>query len=184
MRAPTTLIPLLLVSVLAGPACSNQAGDADSEFVTFTSEEGGFQVDLPGDPIRSARNESAGDFTLNVVHFSVDNGEEAVSVSFVDYPDRIESEDSRELLDSIAERAAMPVGEDEDSEIRTLTSKESTTAYGYDAVDFEVQIGERHLRARAVLVGARMYLMQVVRESGAGETGTFDRLTDSFELQA
>ncbi len=87
-------------------ACGGSDEPEAPAYKNFKSDEGKFSADFPGTPKRDARTETAGDIKLNLVHFSVDNGDEAVSVSFIDYPDAVSAQDPKVLLDSIAEGAA------------------------------------------------------------------------------
>lgn len=174
------LICLLAISLLLG-ACGGENEPETPEYETFTSEEGKFSAEFPGTPQREARTENAGDIELNLVHFSVDNGDEAVSVSFIDYPEAVSAQDPKVLLDSIAEGAAGAADGTVEGAESSLVSKAPTTVQGHQAIDFEVDIQERELVARAVLVGTRMYLLQVVSEPDV-DSSSYERLTSTFEL--
>lgn len=181
MKAPRKyLMCLLAVSLLLG-ACGGEEAPERPEFKTFTSEEGKFSAEFPGTPTREARTEAAGDIELNLVHYSVDNGDEAVSVSFIDYPETVSAQDPQVLLDSIAEGAASAADGTVEGAESSLVSKTPTMVEGHQAIDFEVDIQERELAARAVLVGTRMYLLQVVSEPDLDST-SYQKLTSSFKL--
>lgn len=168
----------LLISALLLGAC---VAEDEVTYNSFRSSEGRFSADFPGRPTREARTENAGDFRLNLVHFSVDNVNEAVSISFIDYPESIATQDPVALLDSIAEGATGAADGNIEGGDSELKSKDATSFKGHSAIDFEVDINDRELTARAILVGTRMYLMQVVAESGF-ESESFEKLTSSFEL--
>ena len=174
-----TLLALLTAALMLG-ACADEEPEAP-DYQTFESEEGNFSAEFPGTPRREARTENAGDVKLNLVHFSVDNGNEAVSISFIDYPEAVSTQDPKALLDGIAESAANAADGNVEGATSELISKEPTTFDGHEAIDFEVDIDERKLAARAVLVGTRMYLMQVVSEPEVDST-SYERLTSSFQL--
>lgn len=174
------LICLLAISLLLD-ACGGDDEPETPAYETFTSEEGRFSAEFPGTPKRESRTEMAGDIRLNLVHFSVDNGNEAVSVSFIDYPEAVSTQEPNVLLDSIAEGAAGAADGTIEGAESSLVSKTPTTVEGHQAIDFEVDIQERDLVARAVLVGTRMYLLQVVSEPDVDGT-SYEKLTSSFEL--
>lgn len=180
MKTPSKLLVCLLALGLFVGACGSDEPQAPA-YKTFTSDEGKFSAQFPGTPKRDARTESAGDIDLNLVHFSVDNGDEAISVSFIDYPDAVSTQDPKLLLDSIAEGAASAADGTIQGAKSTLKSKTPTTVDGHEAIDFEVEIDERDLVARAILVGARMYLLQVVSEPEVTST-SYDKLTSTFKL--
>jgi len=180
MKASSRILPCLLALSLMLAACGNDEPDAP-QYETFTSEEGRFRADFPGVPTREARTEVAGEINLNLVHYSVDNGDEAVSVSFIDYPEAVAAQDPRALLDGIAEGAANAANGSAQGTESELKSKTPTTFDGHQAIDFEVEIQNRILNARAVLVGPRMYLMQVVSEPDV-DSESYQRLTSSFTL--
>ena len=181
MKSPLKFLVCLLALALFLGACGGEEEPAAPAYKTFTSEEGKFSAEFPGTPKRDARTETAGDIQLNLVHFSVDNGDEAVSVSFIDYPEAVSAQDPKVLLDSIAEGAASAADGTVQGAASKLKSKTPTTVEGHQAIDFAVDIQERELVARAVLVGTRMYLMQVVSEPDVNSS-SYDRLTESFEL--
>lgn len=176
---PRILLALITAALMLG-ACGGQEPE-QPEYQTFTNEEANFSADFPGEPRRESRTENAGDVRLNLVHFSVDNGDEAVSVSYIDYPQAIAEQDPTALLDSIAEGAAGAADGNIEGADSELVSKTPTTFEGHQAIDFEVDIDDRELQARAILVGTRMYLMQVVREPDVDDT-SYERLIESFEL--
>lgn len=180
MRRPSILLCLLALSLFLGACGDNEEPEAPS-YKSFTSDEGKFSADFPGTPKREARTESAGDIELNLVHYSVDNGNEAVSVSFIDYPEAVAAQDPKALLNGIADGAANAADGNVEGAESELKSKTPTTFDGHEAIDFEVDIDERRLAARAVLVGTRMYLMQVVSEPDVKST-SYKRLTESFKL--
>lgn len=175
------LLCLIAASALLLGACGGEDEPEAPSYQSFTSDEGKFKADFPGEPKREARTENAGDIRLNLVHFSVDNGNEAVSVSFIDYPPAVAQQDPQALLNGIADGAANAADGNIEGASSELTSKEPTTFEGHQAIDFEVDIDDRKLSARAILVGTRMYLMQVVREPDVEET-SYERLVESFEL--
>lgn len=181
MKTPFKLLVCLLALGLFLGACGGEEEPDRPAYKTFTSDEGKFSADFPGTPKRDARTETAGDIQLNLVHFSVDNGDEAVSVSFIDYPESVSTQDPKVLLDSIAEGAATAADGTVEGAESTLESKTPTTVGDHQAIDFQVDIDERELVARAILVGTRMYLLQVVSEPGVDST-SYERLTESFEL--
>lgn len=181
MKTPFKLLIGLLALGLFLGACGGEEEPERPAYKTFTSEEGKFSAEFPGTPKRDARTETAGDIQLNLVHFSVDNGDEAVSVSFIDYPETVSAQDPKVLLDSIAEGAASAANGTVDGADSTLESKTPTTVGEHQAIDFQVDIADRELVARAILVGTRMYLLQVVSEPGVDST-SYERLTESFEL--
>lgn len=180
MRNSSKIFACLLALAMFLTACGETEPEGPT-YRTYRSEEGRFTADFPGTPTREARTENAGDIQLNLIHYSVDNGDEAVSVSFIDYPEAVSTQDPKILLDGIAEGAASAADGNVEGATSELTSKEPTTFDGHDAIDFEVDIDDRKLAARAVLVGTRMYLMQVVSEPEV-ESSSYERLTSSFKL--
>jgi hypothetical protein len=104
-----------------------------------------------------------------------------VSISFIDYPESVSTQDPKVLLDSIAEGAASAADGTVEGANSKLKSKTPTTVGDNQAIDFQVDIDERELVARAILVGTRMYLLQVVSEPGVNST-SYEKLTESFEL--
>ena len=173
------MLCLLVTGLLLG-ACGDGEPQAPT-YRTFTSEEGKFSAQFPGTPKREARTETAGDIKLNLVHFSVDNGDEAVSVSFIDYPPTVATQDPKALLNGIADGAANAADGNIKGARSELKAKTPTKFDGHEAIDFQVDIDNRKLAARAVLVGTRMYLMQVVSEPNVRST-SYEKLTSSFKL--
>lgn len=179
MLRSRALLALLLMTGLVLGACNRE--EPLPEYETFTSEEGRFSADFPGTPQRQARTETAGDLVLSLIHFTVDSGREAVSVSYIDYPSVLAEQDPQALLDGIAEGAATAATGEIEGVESELVSKTPASFQGNPAIDFEVDIEDRRLEARALLVGSRMYLLQVVSEPEV-TASSYDRLVESFSL--
>jgi hypothetical protein len=169
-------LPLFLlapVTALALVAC----GDGE-EAVPFESAEGRFRVNLPGKPERTEQNQATDGQTGKVIEFAVESGNRAYAVSFGDLPPAsLAQVTPAAALDTVPEASLVNFP-------GRVTSKQATNAVGNPAIDYVID-GEgpaqgARLRARAVLVGTRLYLLRGVGKGTS--TPFYDRMVSSFQL--
>ena len=171
---------LALAASLAG--CSGGASDrsgggsVDGAWSLFESGEGRFRVALPERPERQEQALGDGDLETKAVQFTSRLGDAAtMNVSFADYPESIAEVDPRVVLAAAVAGAVERVA-------GTLAAQAPLTAEGSPAVDYLIEDGEGWVQARAILVGNRLYLLQLA--TPVRDPGAFERLVTSFELLA
>lgn len=169
-RAVKSLSLCLLVLLLA--ACG--ADEDESEWTTMSSPEGRFKADFPLEPVRQVQRIPAAGNPLELVVYSSEADNEAVSVSYIDYAVEPTGEDLKKVLDSAAEGASSAVSG------QNLTKTSSTFLEG-DAIDFTTEADPNLLTGRAVMIGNRMYILQVVNPKSV-KSASFNQLASSFEL--
>ncbi|MEX2553250.1 MAG: hypothetical protein WD627_09685 [Actinomycetota bacterium] len=162
---------ILIGMILLGAAC----GRPSTTYRLFTSEEGGFQAEFPSEPKREAVSVTGQGTTLNLIAFTSETPIEAVSVSFVDYPQQIDDSNRQAVINGAATGAA--------STLRgTLQSSRPTSFLGYDALDFVIDSDDGKATASVFLVGNRMYLLQVVQTQPEEDSESFERLLSTFKV--
>jgi hypothetical protein len=172
MRATSRL--LLLALVICGLSACGSGSDSESEWQTRSSTPGRFTADFPVKPERQTQRVPAAGEPLELVVFTADSADEAVSVSYVDYRTPAAGEDAKKVLDSAVEGVASSL------QGRNL-KKTETTFQNFEALDFSLEVDPQVLDGRAVWADSRMYLLQVVRNK-TGDSESFDRLVESFKL--
>lgn len=163
----------LVVGMAAGCSGGSGAG-VDQAWSLFESAEGRFRVALPGQPTRRQAQIDEASPETALVRFTTRLDEATtLEVSYADYPDTITEIEPRVILTGAVtgsvERAS-----------GALAEQTPLTAEGSPAVDYLIQGDEGWLQARAILVGARLYLLQVAAPNPDG--AAFERLVTSFEL--
>lgn len=153
-------------------ACGSGASERDWESVS--SSAGGFRADFPVEPQQQVQRVPAAGSALELVLLTAETSEEAVSISYVDYPMEPAGEELASLLDSAVEGAASAIqGQN--------LNKESVRFLGREAVDFTVEADPQVSTGRAFMVGNRMYVLQVVHLQTV-QNDSFERLASSFAL--
>lgn len=166
----------VLVVALAGLAGCSGGSDASERraWAVFQSEEGRFRVALPEQPERREQGVDEDDLETKAVLFTSTFGNSAtVNVSYADYPETITEIDPRVVLTGAVAGAVKRVS-------GTLARQTPLTAEGSPAVDYVIEGDEGWLQARAVLVGNRLYLLQLA--ASRPNARAFERLVTSFEL--
>lgn len=163
---------------------STEAPDADPtseptqssevRWQTFTSEEGGFMVDMPSEPAESS--ESADSALGNITfHFlQVADGDAQYAVSYNDYP--VSLDDPEQVLKDAIEGAAQ--GE----EVENTTSIE---VQGHRGIAGEVTLQKiYHIWYRGVLVDKRLFqlILYAPEDNHADYDDEAERFARSFVL--
>lgn len=191
-RAAALLCLVLFVAALAG-ACTDSGGDNGSgtggatstsaatgsgdgtEDGAFVSAEGRFRVVLPGAPDREVQETPAAGVTLEVVLFTVEDGEDHLyQVAYVDYPESLGELDPDGALDGAANGAANRTGGE-------LVDKERLEYLGQPAIDYTITAGDATVQARTLLVGRRLYTLQAI--SITPPAPAFEAMLASFRLE-
>lgn len=168
-RFLVALAMLALVLLLAG--CQ----DPPPESETFTSDEGRFRVDFPAEPERRSQNVGAGESRMELVAFTAADGDGQVfSVAYADYPQDMAT-DPKELLDSAVDGAASSTG-------GSVTSREQSTYQDNEAIEYLIDGADSQIRARAVLAGSRLYILQVVRQEDPVQASRFETFAGSLQI--
>jgi ABC-type glycerol-3-phosphate transport system substrate-binding protein len=156
-------------TVLAAAACSSSS-DTDTEAVAFTAEDGTFTAEFPNQPKRDTQSQSAGGVNLEIVIYTseVDNG--AVTVTYTDSPVALDADAA--LAGAVQGSATQVKG--------TVTSSNDTTFLGYPAKDAEISVDGGDVYERIFLVGQRLYVIGAA--SGKGRPDAYDRLLETFKL--
>lgn len=140
----------------------------------FESGEGRFRVALPEQPTRREEDVDDDDLETKVVLFTSRFGDTAtMNVSYADYPEAITEIEPRLVLTGAVQGAVNRVS-------GTLARQTPLTAEGAPAVDYVIEGDDGWLQARAILVGNRLYLLQLAAEKP--DARAFERLVTSFEL--
>ena len=155
------------------PTSSPAEDGAGAGWSVFESSEGGFRVELPGEPARGEQQVDAQGTLLQLVAFSTASGSTLYNVAYVDYPEIVSAIDPIRTLDGVVQGAA--------NQARgTVIARQSLTASGSPAVDYTIELSDGRIQARAILAGTRLYLLQQASE--APDQPGFERMVGSFEL--
>jgi hypothetical protein len=150
--------------------------DVSGGWQTFTSEEAGFAIDMPGEPQASNQSTDSplGQITFYFYQLSVGNAHYAVSYN--DYPVPVTDLDIDELLMEGINGAA------QGSEVQNVKKAD---VQGQPGIEGEINgQGVTHVWYKGVMVDARLY--QVIFTAPEGERAVFDnsahKFIDSFAL--
>jgi hypothetical protein len=160
----------------AGAEDEEPADEADDDWITFESPEGGFRVELPSEPERNVQSVPSQAGPLEAAVFTVEvSADLGYMVAYTDYPEEILNLDPVAALDQAVREAPTNVS-------GTLESSARLTVDGFPAVDYVIAVERGTLEARSILTGQRIYLVQ--RAASQPDQDEFRRLVDSFELLA
>lgn len=175
LRSVRSLVVLLLV--FSGGLGLAACGSDEEEAQSFESAEGKFRVDFPGTPERTEQTEPTAGQALKIVLFTVANGDKAYSVAYSDLPPEVTQVAPSTVLQGVPEGSAARVP-------GRVTSKTASTFVNSPAIDYEIEGEGRSngakVRAKAVLVGRRLYILQAAGKDA--ETPFYDTMLSSFQL--
>ena len=162
----------LVVIVLALLACKK------AEFKPLTSQEGGFAVEMPGEPKQEtkATETAAGPIQFHMFSVEMSSGSVAYIVSYNDYPRALVAFGTPDsLLDGVVEGA---VGKG-----RSVKSQRNVALAGHPGREFTAVLASGHEYAsRVFLVKERLYQLNVVSDPGKVDEQDKLRFFDSFKL--
>lgn len=166
-----TLAALLLVLLLL-PACSAR------EWTPLTSAEGGFRVEMPGEPAREVLTVNTAIGPIELTTFALEERERAFVVSFADYPEEhVRARGPAELLDGARDGAVANL------QGRLLTEL-LIEHEGHPGREFRIEVpgGTATSQVRMFLVENRLYQMVVVTPREQAFSEDVARFLDSFGL--
>jgi hypothetical protein len=160
----------------AGADDEEPADEADDDWITFESPEGGFRVELPSEPESNVQSVPSQAGPLEAAVFTVEvDADTGYIVAYTDYPEEVLEVEPGTVLDGAVQGAATNVS-------GTVESSTKLTVEGFPAVDYVIAVDGGRVEARAILAGSRIYLLQ--RAASQPDQDEFRRLVDSFELLA
>lgn len=143
---------------------------------TFTSEAGGFSIDMPGEPQASDQTTDSPLGQITFYFFQAVDGPAQYVVSYNDYPVTAEELDPEQVLSDALEGGAQG---------NEVQNAQATEVQGYLAKEGEIAIqGTTHVWYRAILVKNRLYqLIMSAPEAGKDDSaGNAHRSIQSFKL--
>jgi hypothetical protein len=150
--------------------------DVSGEWQTFTSEEAGFSVEMPGEPQASSQSTDSPLGQITFYFFQLSDGKAQYAVSYNDYPVAVDDLDVEQLLTDGINGAA------QGSEVQNL---KRVDVQGQPGIEGEINgQGVTHVWYKGVIADVRLY--QVIFTSPEGDRADFDdeaqRFMDSFVL--
>lgn len=172
------ILALLAVLVGAVTFLGTSSGSKPPAAVPVESPEGRFRAEFPGTPkVREVTVESPLG-PLEVTYHESLGRDFSFSIGYVDYPAPVRPEDAAAVLDATANGAAGEID-------GTVTSKTPATVLGSPALDYaftgENEGQDVEGRARGILVGQRLYVLQGITRPGA-DRAPYEHLLATFTL--
>ena len=171
---------LVLIAVLVGVVTflGRSSESTPEAAVPVESPEGRFRAEFPGTPKARDLTVQSPLGPLKITYHESIGSDYSFSVGYVDYPAPVRPEDAGAVLDATANGAASEIG-------GTVTLKTPTTVVGSPAIDY-VFTGKNEGqslegRARGILVGQRLYVLQGITRPGA-HRAPYDHLLATFAL--
>lgn len=171
---------LALIAVLVGVITflGRTSESTPDAAVPVESPEGRFRAEFPGTPkVRDLTVQSPLG-PLKITYHESLGSDYSFSVGYVDYPPAVQAADAAGVLDATANGAAAEIG-------GTVTVKTPTTVLGSPAIDYSFTGKSKGQsvegRARGILVGQRLYVLQGITRPGA-HRAPYDHLLATFAL--
>jgi hypothetical protein len=169
----TRKLSILLVVLVALLACKK------AEFKTFTSQDGGFSVLMPGEPKEESKTTQTASGPIQFKMFSVELGSGSIAyiVAYNDYPQAlIDRSNPATILDGAMEGAA-------GGSKSNITSKTDVLLGGHPGREFTAKLaGGFDYASRVFLVKERLYQVNVVCEPGKVSADDKRKFFESFKL--
>lgn len=116
---------------------------------TFTSDEGGFSIDMPGEPTPSSQSAETALGDITFYFYQLGDGDAQYAVSYNDYPVDIDQNNTESVLGDAIKGAA------QGNEVK---NQKTIEIQGHTAVQGEMTIQETaHVWYTGVLVDRRLY---------------------------
>lgn len=147
---------------------------------SLRSDDGGFEISVPGQPVRTShRSETpVGNIDLTTFTVKLDGGRTAYMVAYNDYPPAMIKGADRDAILDRAVGGALGSGSH-------LVSKEPITLQRYPGRQVRATVREGlEYRSRFYLVHERLYQVSVVSSIGDDSESDRRKFFDSFHLLA
>lgn len=178
----STLVLFVSISTLlafAHPARATRQGEERSaSWALFRSDTGGFQVQMPGEPVRNEQSVYTDYGTMTQQQFISESPEAVCIVAYLDFPkDAVASKGADLILDDGCRGALQGMGVDETAPRRVIDLKGNAGR----AIEAAAKDGSVKVWGRFFLVGNRNYILLYAAVSG-GSAASAARFFDSFAL--
>lgn len=155
----------------------SKGGSAQSGWVVFSPEGGGFSVMLPGKPTERAPRQDTKTGRTPAPLYEITSGDFKYAVTYMDYPFSVRGAQRDKLLDMGAEAGISGAG------VKIVSNKPiSLGEHPGREVKGEKQGFVSH--SRVYLVNQRLYLLIVWRPSDSADSESAAKFLDSFKLVA
>ncbi|MDD5291787.1 MAG: hypothetical protein PHY46_01200 [Candidatus Omnitrophica bacterium] len=146
----------------------------------YASVEGGFSVQLPGEPEgqKIILDTQVGRTYLNMYTLNRKDDNFIYAVGYVDYPDELFNLKSvDQILNDGRDGAARNVQ-------GVLTKESNISIEGYPGREFTIEVGngEAVVKGKLFLVGQRVYQLMVTTDKKWSDSYNIKRFLDSFQL--
>jgi hypothetical protein len=168
----TKFLVLALVTILL-------VGCGSTSWKTFTSDEGGFSVSLPGTPTQDSQAVNTAIGNIMMYTFMIELSESAYMVAYSDYPDSLVNQTPADILLSGARDGA--VGNVQGR----LVNETYLSLQGHPGRELLIETAgaEAFARVRIFLVGNRMYqVMALTTSQSDSQTEEITNYLNSFHL--
>jgi hypothetical protein len=162
-------------------AASGQAAAEQRDWIFFTPEDGRFTVRLPAKPKLESQvtPTASGSMKLHVYSASGAFGV-LYQVGFADFPKHLVAQSQPSQMLASAQQGAV------NKLSGTVITERKLRVQGYPAREFSMRVTNEGLSlgywGRLLLVGARLYQLQVIGLAAQAEPGKRERFFDSFKL--
>lgn len=158
MRKKTVVF--IVFTILLVTACGTLT------WVTFTSPDGSFTADMPGEPEEKIETVDTAVGSIDIYTYLVDLGGEAYTVNYSDFPaDLVAGSDPYELLNGFKDGVA---------EDAVILSQEEVTYQGYPALEILLDSTSDEIGIRVLLVLKENRLFQVLVAAGIDDIQSED----------
>jgi hypothetical protein len=174
MKSIYKFLPALILAIFTLAGCAT----ATPDWQTFTSPEGDFSVDMPGNPVADNQESSTDQGSITVHLYTVRIGNSDYIVAYSDYPEgMIAATGVQAFLDDIRNNAI-------NNTKGKLLAEETIELNGNPGRSLRVESpdGTGIAQARMLLVGNRLYQVFVATEKVNAETADVQRFLNSFTL--
>lgn len=169
----------LLLTILLSVALAGLTACGEITWETFTSEQGGFSVQMPGTPKEETQSMDVGVSTMTLYLYTIQSGSSVYVASYAEIPEELlQFLDPETMLPLVAESAFGGIGGAIDDQ-REITLGEYTGLEATGTATFEGI--EATIRGRFFIVDNKLYQLFAAVPSGQS-TDDVDTFLNSFSL--
>jgi hypothetical protein len=168
------LVALVVIAGAVAVLSPGKKAPPVDEWQAFTDPTGAFTARFPGTPHHSSEQQSTGLGDVRVVLWTSSYSDLGVAVGYADYPVALAGMAVRLGLEGAADGAAKAVNG------HLVGGVSFVEVDGRPAADFTVSKGSQLVRARAILDGARIYVLETTAKGSL--LAAHQTLLDSFQI--
>jgi hypothetical protein len=149
-------------------------GDTGGDWRIITPQDGGFSIELPGEPVAGTQSRPVGADTMEIKTFTLSTEKESYTITYSDFPPEAIQSDANTMLEGALGGVSAQ---------GTLVNHKTITVDGSPGIEGEFEVpGIGYSWYKGVFVGERLYQLIFIAQNKDVSAQDARRFLDSFKL--